>query len=221
MNSSIPEDIKKFADSAELFEICEKIGQKFSLHIDQIDELDAQVRAVLRGNAQSKNFTSDIMKFLEINRGLAEEITKEVNKDIFESIRVSMRSGDSNSVEDHSQLERAGGFKIVPNYTEKTASVSSLYGKSEVPDSRADMVAHIENPMPTIRKTEPRKSINLLDPSNENPLKEPLVDQLLKNSAAAPEQKVDMRPAAAPQPSQAPQPPKNLPTNDPYREAMN
>ncbi|MDB5238818.1 MAG: hypothetical protein JWO00_153, partial [Candidatus Parcubacteria bacterium] len=47
------------------------------------------------------------------------------------------------------------------------------------------------------------------------------VDQLLRGAAATPEEKIELKSEAKPEPRRTipdPQPPRNLPTNDPYRE---
>ena len=62
--NNIPNDIKELVTSPEIFLACEKIGKDLGLHVDQIGELDAQVREILRGKAKSENLLSDLKKYL-------------------------------------------------------------------------------------------------------------------------------------------------------------
>ena len=104
---------KDISDSPKIFASCQKIGEMFSLHIDQIGELDAQVREVLKGQAKSSSFINDIIKYLEINRSLADEIATEVNKEIFNAIKSQMQSDTQENKTEISDLERIGDFRIL------------------------------------------------------------------------------------------------------------
>ena len=64
MNQQIPDQIKKFANSAELYDLVEKIGAKFSLHIDQMGELYAEISDILLGFSKSSEFTKHITQRL-------------------------------------------------------------------------------------------------------------------------------------------------------------
>lgn len=112
--NNIPPQLKKLAESAELYDQSEKIGNKFNLMIDQIGELDAEIRGVLLGIFKPSDFTNHITERLEIKKDLAQQITEEVNKEIFETIKKTLRADQESQTETSTiySLEQAGGFSI-------------------------------------------------------------------------------------------------------------
>jgi hypothetical protein len=217
MNTNkIPEQIESLAASAKIFDDCEKVGKKFSLHIDQIGELDSQVRQVLYGQTKSSDFITNIQENLEINHDLAEKIAAEINKEIFETVKNELQKETSESTINN--LEQMGGFSI-----EKSDSAQEEKD-TVVAGDRTTILNSLENP-----------------PTNPNHnFSEPLVDHLLGNSAGQEEEKVVAAPAPTPatETKNNPVPEKNsVPANlpivnepekkpevrkgpDPYREAI-
>ena len=224
---NITDNIRKLADSVDIFDSCERIGKKLGLHIDQIGAIDAHIRAILRGQAEAKNFTNDIKKYLEIDDGLARQIAEEVNTEIFQTIRADLRSQTSQEAPpmlDNSSLERAGGFTIEPadgpGFPVSQANISkpaspmttdAALNATMTEADRVGMIKGIEEPAMNRGPLKPKTS--------EEAHYEPLVDQLLNGPVAMPQQKIEHVNEAAPVPSKAP-PPINLPTNDPYREPI-
>jgi len=100
----------ELADSVTIYNICEKIGTSYGLHIDQIGELDAQIRAILRGKARPDTFTKDIQELLGIDQNLAQELTEEINKQVFQDIKSSL--GEIPRQKTISAVEKAGDFTI-------------------------------------------------------------------------------------------------------------
>ncbi len=109
---NLSKEMETIANSASIFTICEKIGKDNDLHIDQIGELDAQIRLILRGGAKSENFIEDIKKHLEINTEIAEKIAGAINKEIFQTIKTDLQARTLSESQDISAIERAGNFKI-------------------------------------------------------------------------------------------------------------
>lgn len=137
-----------------------KIGGEFDLNLDQIGELDAQIRGVLRGKEKASTFSSDIQSLLEIDADKARTLTTRINKDVFDTVKAALESHEQET--SMQAIEQAGGFEI-----ERPNSPTS--GPVE---EKRDIMAGIENPEPaTVRK-------------------EPLVEQLLRGTTAVPEQKI-------------------------------
>jgi predicted RNA-binding protein with RPS1 domain len=111
---------KEFAESIEIFDICETIGGQFGLHIDQVSELDSEIRGILLGQNKSSDFINHIKDRLEINEDVAQKITTEVNSKIFVALKEKMQSTTSTDVKPETiskpthitDLEKAGGFTI-------------------------------------------------------------------------------------------------------------
>lgn len=103
--------LEELASSEEIFLKAEKIGNKFNLHLDQIGELDRRIKMVIMREAKSADFVKDIMKSLEIDKGIAIQITEEVNTEVFEVIKDKLQEAgvnESNMI----SIEEAGGFVI-------------------------------------------------------------------------------------------------------------
>jgi hypothetical protein len=197
--TNIPNQIQDFADSAELFRICSKIGGEFNLNLDQIGELDAQIRWVLRGQASATSFSSDIQPLLEIDADKARTITNRINKDVFDTLKNLM---EAHTTETSLQaIEQAGGFEI-----ERPMSNIPVGTSLNLLEQKRDIMEGVENPTQSQPTTYPKK--------------EPLVEQLLRGVTAVPEQKVVREaPIATKKPIPASIPPRPT-SSDPYREAL-
>ncbi len=211
MNTDKSNQIESLAASAKIFDDCEKVGNIFGLHIDQIGELDSLVRQTLQGQAKSSDFISNLQKNLEIERSLAEKISSEVNKEIFETMKSEIQSKSHDSTINN--LEQIGGFSIEKNANE--------VGVEAPTEDRAKLLNSIENPS-----------------SHANNFSEPLIDHLLGNTAGKEEEKIVTSPqisTVATEKVTAVKPitPENLPTDtapasipevrkgpDPYRELI-
>ena len=228
-----PPEFKKLADSAELYDRSEAIGAKFGLLIDQVGELDAEIRDILNGVSESEDFIKHIMQRLEINKDLAEKIVAEVNVAVFQTLREQMQAQTAaqETQASISNIERVGGFSIEKDRVTTEPRVTAA--------DRSKILDHLENP--PIPASPYQKA-----PDNHT---EPLVDHLLQNSvgqlapkphheAPAPSNLpvVEETPKApsttpstpttpenpktpSPQPPQQPQPRRSGP--DPYRETVN
>ncbi len=175
-NTQIPKQISDFASSADIYIACEKIGQVYNLHIDQISELDNEIRCVLLGKNKSADFTDHIIKNMEISRDVAEKITEEVNSEIFKILRISMQA---QTPLDNSALERAGGFAVVP---EETSGISRGIEKEKAdnvtPSDKNKILSGIENPK--------MSRVTMVPKTGEGTFTEPMVDRLLRSSTAVP-----------------------------------
>jgi len=160
--------LKDFATSLEIFDVCEEIGKINNLHIDQVGELDSEIRGILLGINQSDDFIDHVVKRLEIDRKLAEKITEEVNEKVFEVLKAKLRSKEiiestlrntPNKINpvnsftprepvSHTDLEKAGDFTIeTENSFKQQASSYKPYspGYSENLATNTTPVPSIEN----------------------------------------------------------------------------
>ena len=196
---STPQQLKDLAQSALLYDQSERIGAKFNLHIDQIGELDAEIRGILLGSLKSSNFVADIKEHLEISREIAEQIVDEVNKAVFQTMKASMQSQQSaNESKSISSIEKAGGFTVEQEKKE-----------NHVPDNlptQENMISSLENPLPGKRTTFPKAQETHTDP---------IIDHLLGTSEAQAEEKIVQTPKLIPK---APEMPKKAAGPDPYRD---
>jgi hypothetical protein len=205
-----------------------KIGDEFGLDISQIGELDAQIRWVLRGQAQTTTFSADIQTLLDITPEKARMITNKINADVFEMLQKLTTAHDhENSLQ---AIEKAGGFEIerpmanIPvrkslNLLEEEGDVTSMASEPVVEEKR-DIVAGLENPTPATFKPADSTPTPQPAPAQQYPKKEPLVEQLLRGSTASPAQKVvheaPMMPTKRPTITVPPRPAGG----DPYRESI-
>jgi curved DNA-binding protein CbpA len=212
--NTIPKEIKDFSESAELFDVSEKIGNQFGLHIDQIGELDSRIRAILRGLASSKSFSDEIKKVLEITPDLASKITEEVNKQVFQVLKTKMQDIEKSSISD---LEKIGNFTIDKpereEAEEKTESLKTMSDETVTSTHREALLNALENPEPT-----PQLVLSTKDDVHT----EPLVDLLMNKPTSIPEERVvKVSPAPTPVTTPKVEPVKKVaPGPDPYRETI-
>ena len=91
-----PMIIREALFAEETAEKIKKIGDKHSLHIDQIGQLASETGFVILGLETSDHFISNIESQLAIERSVAEQIATDVNKEIFLKIRESLKQMEEN-----------------------------------------------------------------------------------------------------------------------------
>lgn len=223
----LPPEVKVVISSPEVRDKITTLAKGHGLMIDQQGELVDHIGLVMLGLARSSDFVRDISSRLGIDNDTAKEIAGDVNREVFDSIRDHMREADEPkpvtpiASVDNSSLEAAGGFTIeheLPGNGEAAAERESLAAQAMTSQDRSDLLQGIENPPPIVERPALRPM-----PQPEPVRSEPLVDQLLKGSASIPEEKLVRKiaePTKIPASGPSAQPPKNLPTNDPYREPI-
>ncbi len=90
---TLPDDLKVAVADIKTEEIIFDIGKKYNLHIDQIGLLVEETGLVMLGLTPYYQFTDNIQKKLGIDRALAENITMNVNTEIFLPIRELLKQG--------------------------------------------------------------------------------------------------------------------------------
>lgn len=92
MLKKLPQTVKDAILSVNTSEANWKIGQKHSLHIDKIGELGSEVGFVMMGITRREQFIPNLKKRLNIDDAKAAAITEDVNREIFEKIRVYIKT---------------------------------------------------------------------------------------------------------------------------------
>jgi hypothetical protein len=222
--NQLPPEVQEVISSQEVLNNIQAIAKDHGLMIDQQGDLVNQVALVMLGLAKSTDFVRDLSTTLGIESGAAREIGDEINTGVFDRVKTHLREiegAQMTTIVDNSSLEAAGGFTIeheIPGNGEASAERESRAAEAMTTNDRINLLADIENPKPTKETTVP-KGIMAQEPIR----KEPLVDQLLKGGASIPEEKIVRKVVEAPKvpdSGKAAQPPKNLPTNDRYREPI-
>jgi hypothetical protein len=204
---SLPDDLQEAMTSFDTANKVEEIGKKYSLHIDQIGALGDVTSYVMLGLVPGRNFVSVLMKKAEMDEKTASLIAKDVNTEIFDGIRESLRIIEAKEMTNNSDLEKAGGISVDKNQ----ASADIVSGGKASPQmsaqiSKAVTLDAIENPPAFIDHllTGPSTSIN---------------ETVVKAGPAAPT-------VPTPGPTVTPTPPKPAPAAptgpriDPYREPI-
>jgi len=213
---TLPQEIKDAIASTDVHDSLKAISTKYGLHIDQQGELVDLVGLVMLGLSPAKDFVSDFSQVTGVNTAVAQKIATEINAQVLDKIRSSMRAfeekageetppspiGASNHNFSNASLERAGNFSIEPEMPVAPSMPQKKINLLE-PDAteadHAETLHSIENPTLNRQQAAAKSDAEHY---------EPLVDQLLKGPAAIPLEKITVKP------------PANLPTGDPYREPI-
>ena len=89
---ALPADIKSTIYSANMLGLIQKMGEKYKLHIDQLDMLEAETVDVMTGFSKPEDFVANLSISLSIDRVQAENIAKEINDGLFIKIRESLKN---------------------------------------------------------------------------------------------------------------------------------
>ena len=193
----LPEDIKRAIKSTDLATKFKNIADKHSLHIDQNGTLQTETILVMLGLEPTEDYVENIQRNVEVSRTEALSVAEDVNSEILDKIKNSLRSFQEQSEieetptietppppnESLSSLERAGQFTI-----EKppTSSSSPLYKEENL--NKEAILKGIEDP-----------AISMIDHLLTTP-----VQNTAKVEEKKPEKTVEKKPY----------------TSDPYREQI-
>ncbi len=83
----LPEAIQNVYMSKDIEAVVMDIGQENGLHIDQIGMLMEEIKSVLIGLLDREKFISEIKHTLDIEQDVAEKVTIDINKYIFDPLR--------------------------------------------------------------------------------------------------------------------------------------
>ncbi len=84
---TLPADIQSLVYSADMLNLLQTVGQKYKLHIDQLDALEAETADAMTGFSKPEEFVSNLQASLNIERSAAEAIAEEINTGLFMKIR--------------------------------------------------------------------------------------------------------------------------------------
>lgn len=88
---TLPEDVQVAIKSIETADAIEAIQQKYKLHIDQAGLIAEEVGLVMLGFSRPFDFVARIASKLHITQMVASEITKDINENIFNPIKESLK----------------------------------------------------------------------------------------------------------------------------------
>ena len=88
---SLPADIQQLLYSSEMNTAIQQIGAARHLHVDQIGLLSALASNVMLGLTNTRDFVQAITEYLEVNETEAAAIAEDVNTQLFEKIRESLK----------------------------------------------------------------------------------------------------------------------------------
>ncbi len=88
---SLPKELQDAITSEETLNKIEGIGKKHSLMLDKVSELADETGLIMIGLTKSNEFVKNLCDRMEIDPAKATEIAKDINTEILDSIRVSLR----------------------------------------------------------------------------------------------------------------------------------
>ena len=94
--AELPRDVQEAIASSELGEKLQAIGKAQGLHIDQMEALSDEVMLAMLGFVELEDLPHSIERQVRVDSARAQAITDAVNKEIFLSIRESMKAWAAN-----------------------------------------------------------------------------------------------------------------------------
>ncbi len=153
----LPPEIQKTVNFSYLGPKIENIGRGHFLQIDQVGELYGATEMVMLGLVHPNNFVSSIEKRLEVSRGVAEMVARDVNNQIFLTIREEMKK-----IAEQAPLIEEGSAGTQEEKTSNLAHDSEHPIESDEHHTtlkREDILRDIEDPAP-VKAPRPTASIN-------------------------------------------------------------
>jgi len=112
----LPMDIREAITSTDLSSKFETISQKHGLRIDQSGSLQTETLLIMLGLESPEAYVDNLQKELEISRNEAMSIAKDVNTEILDSIRESLRKiqADEEGINSNQAESSTGAINLNP-----------------------------------------------------------------------------------------------------------
>jgi len=213
--NSLPETVQKVLVSQETADRVAEIATENSLDIEQTGIVMETLAGVLLSIIPSQDFTKTLEKEAGIKTEVARSITESINNEVLQSLRRESTTPpkEASDLQDHSAIEQHGNFSVDNSYKHPDSHPEA---EVQTVEDREVLINSIENPS-AIRSV-PTGTFT----SSTNRYSEPLVDQLLNSPTAIPAERITRRENFSPAdvPNNDVPVPKNLPSDDLYREPI-
>jgi seryl-tRNA synthetase len=117
----LPPIIRDFMESEETANKILRIGEKYNLHIDQLNILNEEVASILYGLEKISNFHSNLQKYLGVSEDIANLITYDLNQQIFSKIREELQKAPAQVI-----ANNADSPSPQQNFDQKMSGVSNV-----------------------------------------------------------------------------------------------
>ncbi len=180
----LPEDVRTAIFAVDTAQIIEDIGGKYRLTVDKMGDLSNEIRVLMLGTTEPKDFISSIARRLEVDKKTAHDITEEVNEKIFSKIRDSLKKIHNIADEEESDDSEREIKAPATEATKPIESPSTQYSESL---SREDILKGIEEPEPTPVPTEvPKKEPVSMETDKELSISPPPPTVIKEGSESSP-----------------------------------
>lgn len=159
----LPKELQEAITSPDRAKVFTRIWKKHNLHADVVERLSEEVADVLLGKKKPSGFVQRIQKKLDLPFDKANEITKDINEEIFEPIRDQLQEAQSiaGRVRDKSQ-EEVSAQKTVSGLNQKRQGLEMTRSTERKVDELPDQ------PMDT-NQGEKQRPYDGTDPYREKP----------------------------------------------------
>lgn len=114
MLDTLPEDVKGVLFGFDTGKRIREIGSKYSLHIDKLSVLVDETNLVMFGITKPNDFPGVIQSKLGVTNDIAGLIVHDINEQIFESIRESLKK-----IHNEEELVEIKGNNLTENYPQE------------------------------------------------------------------------------------------------------
>lgn len=128
---ALPSEIKAMVYSESMNKIIQQIGAKNQLHVDQIGALESEVVAAMIGITPLVELAANISDALDIDNVKSDAIVKDVNEQLLEKVRSTMKKTDERSATPTPAIINPPAVHTAP-ITEKSVIMPSA-AKAPVP----------------------------------------------------------------------------------------
>jgi len=138
----LPKNMQDAILSANLSENLKAISEKHHFRIDQAGTFETEVMLVMLGLERTDAFAKSIEREIEISKEVAEQITKDVNDQIFLPIRESLKQIQSQNNDEEEEEEE-------DEEEENDVNEKREEGKIPVPDYNSEPETIVPTNLPT------------------------------------------------------------------------
>ena len=147
----IPEEVQDILSSTQTTEKIQEIGKSKGLHVDQVGKVSEEMMYITLGLESATSFAKNLTKYGNIDSDIAQEMVKEISKQIFAPIRIKLQQIQERRSEE-ALREQFGG----PKREAKGAELDSAeLGSMEHPLPDTVLTNRVQVPPPPHPEQEP------------------------------------------------------------------
>ena len=174
----LPKSLQDAILAIDLHDKIKMISEKHKLLIDKAAIFENETMLIMLGLENHTDYTNNIRKELEITDEQAQEITKDVNEQIFLPIRESLKEIENKNIEEAQKESEQDAVQEIAQETQDQAPQETPESHTQEPSNIFEnkLTQQVRSPKENVRMEESSTKKEKTMPQSIDPYREPVED---------------------------------------------